>query len=104
MATEQVTRNRTGVEPLETDPGIGMLATGSEPRNREPVGKKFPEPWNRRKKPPGPDQRTADRFQGTAPKLGTGPERLTRPNGSLEPKSEPYGSPGPAVLWNRSKN
>ena len=37
MATGRVTRNRTGAEPLETEPGTGTFATGSipaEPRNR----------------------------------------------------------------------
>ena len=68
--------------------------TGPEPRNREPVGKKLPEPWNRRKKPQEPDQRTVDRF--------------TRPTGSVEPfrtvNPDRTGSPGPAVPWNRNRN
>ena len=40
MATERVTRNRTGPEPLETVSESEPFATGSEPRNRETTGKK----------------------------------------------------------------
>ena len=47
MATEGVTRNQTGPEPLKTVPEPEPFATGSEPARTV-------EPWNRRKKLPEP--------------------------------------------------
>ena len=54
-------------------------------------GKKLPENRLNRTKEPragSPDHK----FQGAVPESGTGPDRFTRPNGSLEPDSEPSGS------------
>ena len=101
MATGRVTRNRTGAEPLETEPGTGTFATGSIPartakppkkscRNRETAGKNH---LNRIKEP-----------RASSP----GPNRFTRTNGAMEPpqnrKPDRSGLPGPTVPWNRTRN
>ena len=80
MATERVTRNRTGPEPLETVPESEPFATGSEPRNPETAGKKLLEP----------DLRTAGRFTWTTSSLESEPKlvRENRPSGSLEPSKK----------------
>ena len=107
-------RYRTGPEPLETGPGTGTFATGSEPvpnretvdpsekncRNRGTAGKNR---LNRTKEPragsPTPTvprnrlrtvNRTgpvepAQRFHGTGTGTGPGTVRFQRSNGSLEP-------------------
>ena len=87
MATQRITRNRTGPEPLEIVLELGPFATDFEPRNRETAGK------NR-------SNRTKELRAGLP-----GPNRFTWTTGFKEPprNREPGGSPGPAVLWNRPK-
>ena len=119
MATVRVgpepNRSRTAENRNRNRNVRDRFRTGTEPRNRGPAGKKLPEPWNRRKNSKKPDQRTADRLDrsgpgepaqrsnGTGWNRRTGPERVNRPNGSMEPEPEPHGSNGPTVLWNRVK-
>ena len=83
MATERVTRNLTGPEPLETVPKPKPFVTGSEPRNRETARKKLPEPWNRRKK------NVWTRPKNRRPEPKPKPVQVNRPNGSMESEPEP---------------
>ena len=83
MTTEQVTRNRTGPEPLETIPESEPFATGFEPGRTA-------EQLNRRKKLPESDQRTVGQFTQPNGSLELEPYvHVTRPGGSLEPVKKP---------------
>ena len=95
MATEWVTRNRIGSEPIETVPESNRLKPSwnrTEPRNLETDRKNR---LNRTKEPQAGSPRPL--VPRTASKPGTKLDRFTRPNGPLEPKPEPGGSPGPTV-------
>ena len=86
MATEWVTQNRTGAEPLETGTGTirDRFRTGPNRGTVKPPGKKVHEPdlrtvgWNR------------NRSNGSMePEAKPGPVRVNRPNDSMEPEWGP---------------